>query len=267
MTPILSRSMMVLFLSTVCLAKGPGSLDRGGMGFLYADNNSFSNSSLFGARSGFAVDAHYDSANSNSLRGATASAVYGNGMVGIGAFDNRSGSDLTSSGSFNDVAGVGAGLNIARGKALVGAGFQKTVNGTAYDTGNVNAAISMRGEKGLGFGLGASQQMGSITGTNIRTATAAIGFGASNGFMVEADVVVKDLTRTSDLTGAAYLTRSGQSAYLSLGYLWHNLISLHGAAARVGFILGKSIDMSLYATHVFTTGASPAYGASLRFAM
>src|SRR3989338_8357953 len=109
MTSNLARAGMALLLSTVCFAKS-GSIARGGLGFLYSDNNSFSNPGNFGESSGFAVDAKYTTANSGASVGATASAVYGTGSLGIGAYDIRSGSNLTNTGAFSDVAGGGIGI-------------------------------------------------------------------------------------------------------------------------------------------------------------
>ncbi|MBI1861593.1 MAG: hypothetical protein HYR96_11815 [Deltaproteobacteria bacterium] len=272
MTAIVARAMMALLISTVCFAKS-GMIERGGLGFIYTDNNSFANPANFGEVKGFSIDGKYTTANSNASLGATASAVYGTGSFGIGAYDNRSGSSLTSTGFFSDSAGVGLGVGLMHGKVLVGAGYRQTVSGTAADTGGVNASVTVKNEKGISFGVAGSQQLGSVSGTNKQTATAGVGFAASNGIMTELAMTLNNIAEMSNYTAGAFLTKGGQNAYVGLGYYYDSLgnggsgVATHTGAARLGVILGRSFDMSIFAQYTFVAGATPAYGATIRYAL
>lgn len=261
------RLILTLLVCSVGFAKGSGSIERGGFGFLFSDNNNFANPGLFGGSKAFAFDAKYDTASGGSVKGITTSAVYGSGLIGIGAYGNRTGTNLSASGAYDDIAGVGMGFGIAKGKVLVGAGYRREVSTQQSNDGRVDATMTMKsGDKGFALGLGATTELNSVN-DEVKTATVAVGYAFSNGIGFEIDGVANDMANTKNLLGAAYISKSAQSAFMSVGYLWNNVSSRHGAAARIGFILGKSFDISAYATHTFYTGSSPSYGGSLRFTM
>lgn len=266
MSVMLTRVFLVSLFSVVALAKSSGSINRGGLGFLFTDNNSFSNPGNFGKNKAFAFDAKYDTSGGGSVKGATTSMVYGSGMVGIGAFATRSGSNLTTVDSYNDNAGVGLGFSAAKGKVLIGAGYRREISTGQSDDGRADVAMTVVSAKGLNFGVGASTQLNSAS-DEVKTATIAMGYLLGSGLGLEVDGVVNNLSTTKDFTAGVYATHSGQNAFISVGYLWNNLISLHGASARLGFVLEKSVDISVYSSHTFVTGASPSYGGSFRFAL
>ncbi len=264
----IARVVILAVIPCVCFAKSSGTIERGGLGFLFSDHNSFSNPGHFAATRGFALDAGYDTATSADglTMGASTSMVYGSGNFGFGAFGNRSGSSLTTTGSFNDFAGAGLGFAAVKGKVLVGLGYRREVSTEQSDDGRVDATMTVMSAKGMSIGFGATSQI-NANADEKRTATVAVGFPMSNGFSVEIDGTVNDLSATTNSTASLYATRSGQKAFISIGYLWHNSVWKHGAAARLGFVLGKSVDISAYASHVFISGNNPAYGGSIRFAL
>src|SRR3989338_7425988 len=156
----LSVAILFILLSGSCFAKGAGPIERGGLGFLFSDNNNFVNPGLFGSSRAFAMDAKYDTASNGITKGVSTSAVFGSGAVGIGAFGSRSGSNLSTSGSYADTAGVGLGLGMAKGRVLIGAGYRRGVSTGQTDDGRVNATMTFKNsDKGVAFGLGATTEL------------------------------------------------------------------------------------------------------------
>jgi hypothetical protein len=257
--------LVLVLISSPALGKGAESISRGGLGFLFSDHNSFQNPSRFASASVFAWDAKYDTSNRGTVKGVTTSAVFGTGAVGVGAYGSRNGTNLSTSGSYDDTAGAGMGLNLAKGKASIGVGYRREVTPGQVDDGRVDAVVTVGGDKGLSFGVGGSSEL-NAEAREKQTATVGLGYRFANGFTLETNGVVNDMANIKNFSAGAFLARAGQNAYMALGYQWHNSSSLHGASGRVGLVLAKTFDVSVYATHVFQTGADPSYGGSLRFA-
>lgn len=267
MTSNILRVFLGLSLCGLCVAKSSGPIQRGGIGFLYSDNNNFTNPGLFGGARAFSMDAKFDTVSTGTAKSVSTSVVYGTGAVGIGAFGQRAGSNLTTSGGYTDTAGVGLGLAVAKGKALFGAGYRRGVSTGQTNDGRVEATLTTKsGDKGFAFGMGVTTELNSA-GDETKTGTVALGYGFGGGIGFEVNGVLNDFANNKNMTGAAYITKSAQTAFMSVGYVWNNVSSKHGVAARLGFVFGKSVDVSIYGSHTFVSDENPSYGGSLRFVM
>ncbi len=234
---------------------------RGGFGFLFPDHNNFSNSGQFSTARAIGVEGIYTrdtSTPSNQSLGT--SLVYGNGKIGLGAFVSRAGTSLTSGGI--DVGGAGLGVNLLKGRLTVGASYAKPLSGVT-DNGQVSGNLTLNPPNQKGVSLGVSFARGLTS--NVNSVGGALGYSFSPMAQLEVDFQLPDLTSTSNFNLQAYLNLNRGMVYFSGGYtLVKTASSLSGVAGRVGFVLGRSIDLSAIATYTIATGSPITYGGSFR---
>jgi hypothetical protein len=252
--------------ASAAMAKGTSNLSRGGYGFLFPDANSFNNGGQMAGTVGTAIEGYYTREDQSKDQTLTPSVVWGSGRVGLGAFVSRNGTSLTGDASaHSDSAGAGLGVSLASGRVTVGGTISKSLATGQTNDGVVNASLNYNGNKGQGFHMGGGfgTTLNSTTGTELRTATLAMGWGFS-GANVELDYKLKDLDHTSNnYETSAYLNFGGSSYYVSTGYTYDKPSTNSSVSGRLGYLVG-AVDFSVHAEHTFVTGSNPNYGASLR---
>lgn len=237
---------------------------RGGLGFLFPDHNSFANPGQFPLSYGMAVEAGYSRTNGSSQQSLTPSIVYGNGQVGVGAFFARSGTSLTDESSTNSI-GAGLGASFLKDKFSVGASYTRDLSDTRTSDGTVNVTANLNGpqRKGPSVGVGVGTTL-NATGGDYQTANASVGYSFRSNDNIEAGVVFNNLRNTSDFDPVFAGTFGSQYMYMGVSYRYKKLAEDHVVGARLGFILGRYLDLSASASYVLETGGEANYGATLR---
>lgn len=238
-----------------------GTIRRGGFGFLFPDHNNFSNAGQFSTARAIGVEGIYTrDTTTPANQSLGASVVYGNGKIGLGAFASRSSTTLTTGGT--DVAGAGLGVNLLKGRLTVGAGYQKPLSGPT-DNGQVTGTLTLNPPNQKGVSLGVNFSRGLTSAVN--SIGGAIGYSFSQAAQLEVNFQLPNMSTTSNFNLQAYLNLNRGMVYFSGGYtLVRNVTSLNGVAGRVGFVLGRSIDLSAIATYTFLSGSPITYGGSFR---
>lgn len=253
--------------TSIAVAKNSSNLNRGGFGFLFPDANSFINGGQMAQTQGTAVEGYYERNDGSDVQTATPSVVWGSGRVGLGAFVSRTGTELTgNNGGNSDSVGAGLGVSLASGKVTVGGTIQRSIDTAQTDDGTVTAALNYNGAKGQGFHMGGgfSTTLNSVSGTDLRTAILALGWGFGGMASFELNYKLKDLDQTSNnYVAGGYLNFGGNNYYFSSGYSYDKPSNLSTVAGRLGYIAG-SIDLSVHAEHIMADGQNPSYGATLR---
>jgi len=259
-------SFLVLVLAAVfttsAFADKSTKIMRGGLGFLFPDHNSFANPGQFPLSYGMAIETGYTRVNGSSAQGLTPSFVYGNGQVGLGAYYTRSGMDLGSSASSSIGAGVGA--SFLKDKFTMGAGYSRSLDSTRTNDGTIQVTANLNGpqRKGPSVGVGFGTTLGAAT--NVRTGTASVGYSFRSNDNIEAGVLFNNLSSFSDFDPYFAGTVGSQYMYLGGTYRYLKTAEQHQAGARIGFILGRYIDLSASASYVLVSGGASSYGATVR---
>ncbi len=239
-------------------------INRGGLGFLFPDNNSFSNPGQFADSRGFAVEGVYGRTTATTpTQSLTPSMVFGNGSFGMGAYGSRSGTELLTTAGVTDTIGAGLGISLFKGRATFGAKYDKVLgsanNGTVSGTFTLNPA----GAKGMAIGVGYTRDI--TAGTN--AVSAGLGYSFMGNNNIEVDISFPSISALGTFNLGAYFTMMKSMIYLSGGYLMQNSgTMIHGATGRLGFLLGQQVDFSATGTYFFVTGSTISYGGSFRVA-
>jgi hypothetical protein len=234
---------------------------RGGLGFLFPDHNSFSNPGQFSISHGMAMEADYSREDSTQLQNLTPSLVYGNGKVGLGAFGSRTGTNLTAKNGSLDVIGAGAGVALAKERLTLGVGYDRVISSSPQNDGNLRVEATLNGpqRKGPAFGVEATTTLGS---THIAGVTAAAGYSFRSNVSIEAVFKNYDTRQFKNSTLSGFVNWADNMFYLGAGYTYLNLNSLNEIEGRLGVMLGRFVDVSVFAAKVFKGELS--YGGSLR---
>jgi hypothetical protein len=243
-------------------AAGGGGIMRGGLGFLFPDHNSFANPGQFSDSRAMAVEAFYKrSTAATPVQTATPSLVYGNGAMGLGIAFSRMATDLMATGA-TDTVSAGLGFSLVKGRATIGLGYDKSMGGA--DSGVVSGALTLNPPNRRGVALGAGYKRNLTSGTNMLTAGLGYSFMSNNN--LEVNVTFPSLASMSIWSLGAYFTTMKGKLYLSGGYLMNNAlgVSTSGVVGRLGFILGRSVDLSFWGQNFFGAGIPFEYGASFR---
>jgi hypothetical protein len=263
--------LLLLVLSSLGLgmnahaAGGGGSIQRGGLGFLFPDNNSFVNPGQFVNGHATAVEALYSRQNvSGTSQDATPSIVYGNGTFGLGVYGSRDAVTLLGTPT-TDTIGAGLGFGLMKGRAVVGLRYDKVLSGTNNGVASGMLTLNPAGHKGIAIGVGYNRNLS----TSVSAITAGLGYSFMHNNSLEVNVTFPDINTLSNWTLGAYLTTMKMPFYLGAGYLMvrNSITTQSGVSARMGFMLGSAMDLSLTTTYFFVTGSPVTYGASFRFAM
>lgn len=267
MKHLLLTVLMLGLTSSLAMAKGSSSITRGGYGFLFPDANSFINGGQMAQTTGTALEAYYERNDHLQTQEATPSVVWGSGKVGLGAYVSRSGSALTGNeGTHSDSLGAGLGVGLGGGKVTVGGTIERSIDAGQTNDGVVSVAVNYNGTKGSGFHMGGgfSTELNSASGTDLRTAILAMGWGFSGMASFEVNYKLKNLDQTNNnYVASGYLNFGGSNYYVSTGYSYDKPSELSTVSGRLGYIVG-GVDFSVHADHTMTDGQNPYYGATLR---
>lgn len=264
-----TKSLLLLLvlsgLGINAYAAGGGAIQRGGIGFLFPDNNSFVNPGQFVDSMGSAFEARYTRTNVDGTnQTATPSLVYGNGTMGLGVYGSRSAVALLGSPT-TDSVGAGLGFSLMKGRAVVGFRYDKTLGGT--DSGDASAMLTLNpaGRKGIAIGVGYTRNLTSAVGS----VTAGLGYSFMHNNNLEVNVTFPDISALSAWNLGAYVTTLKMPCYLAAGYVMNKTAAAtnSGVSARLGAMLGSAMDLSFTANYWFITGSPVTYGASFRVAM
>ncbi len=243
-------------------AASNSNLQRGGLGFLFPDHNSFSNPGQFGAATGTGLEAYYGRDTASGPQVMTPSLVYGNGMFGLGAYASRSAAVLLSD-THSDTAGVGMGAVLLKGRVTLGAGYEHDLSSSGL--GDITGTLTMNSPNRQGLSLGVAYTRGLASGVNSMKAGLGYSFMSNNN--VEFNFALPDLTSMANFNLGAYFTTMKGMVYLSGGYVMTKAATtIHGASGRLGFMLGQNVDLSAWANYFFVTSSAVYYGGTLRFA-
>lgn len=253
---------LVLFgFGTNTYAAGGAGINRGGLGFLFPDNNSFVNPGQFADSHGMAVEGFYSRSN---LTGAghsiSPSFVYGNGMMGVGVYGTRTGTDLLGAGN-TDTVGAGLGVALLKGRATLGVRYDKTLGMTDNGVASATVTLNPAQRKGVAIGVGYTR--------NITSTASSLVAGAGYSFMsnnnLEVNITFPDINTLSNWNLAAYVTTMKGIGFLGAGYVMAKAATTsHGVSGRLGVVLGRSVDVSVWGATYFVTGSPILYGGSLR---
>lgn len=236
---------------------------RGGQGFLFPDNNSFTNPGQFPLSYGMAFETGYTKVNGTSDQQLTPSFVYGNGQLGLGAFYARSGTDLGSNAT--SAIGAGAGVSFLKNKLTFGASYTRSLETIRTDDGTLGFTANLNGPQRMGpsLGVGFGTTLGSTT-TNTQTGNVAVGYSFRSNQSIEGGLKFNNLSDTSDFDPFFAGTFGSQYVYFGTSYTYLKATTEHQVGGRLGFILGRYIDVSAMATYVLKTGGAASYGATVR---
>jgi len=180
--------------------------------------------------------------------------------MGFGVVANREGTNLMSGAT--DQIGAGFGFALAKSVTL-GAKYNHTLGQSGL--GDLGATLNFNpaAGKGIALGLGYTRDLAAST----HGANAAIGYSFMGNNNIELDVDFPSLNSFSNFNLSALFTMQKQMIYLGGGYLMINSGGMtHGAVGRLGFVLGGSVDFSIWGRHFFVASAPIEYGGSLRAA-
>lgn len=236
---------------------------RGGLGFLFPDNNSFVNPGQFPLSYGMAIEAGYGRVNGTSDQSLTPSFVYGNGQLGLGVSYSRSGTDLGSTSTSS--LGAGLGMSFLKDKLTVGASYTRSLETPRTDDGTLGFTANLNGPQRMGpsLGVGFGTTLGA-TSANVQTGTLGVGYSFRSNQSIEGGLTFNNLSDTSDFNPFFAGTFGSQYVYLGGSYTYLKTSTDHKVGGRLGFILGRYIDLSATATYVLKTGGAATYGATVR---
>jgi hypothetical protein len=236
---------------------------RGGQGFLFPDHNSFENPGQFPLAYGMAFEAGYTKANGAATQSLTPSFVYGGGGFGIGAFYARSGNDIGSSAASS--AGAGLGVSFLKDRLTVGASYNRSLESVRSSDGNLGVQINLNApqRKGPSVGIGVESTLNATLG-DTQSARGAVGYSFRTNDNIEAGIKFNNLRNTSDFSPYFAGTLGSQYVYAGAAYTYHKTLEDHEVEGRLGFILGRYIDLSALASYVLESGGATTYGATLR---
>lgn len=237
---------------------------RGGFGFLFGDNNSFLNPGQFAVSHGLAAEISYTRTSVSETQGVAPSIVYGNGNFGLGVAASRTATSSLTSGNSTDVVDAGLGVSLIKERLTFGVEYARNISGTQSNGGVVDTTMTLSGPQHMGpaLGIGFGTTVNGFPQT--QTANLALGYRFKTNTTFEVGAIFNDISNTNNVTGTIDATFGGQVVYLGLGYRYFNVSHQNGGAARLGFILGRYIDLSALATSIIASGADVLYGVTLR---
>ena len=252
-----------LLLSTTALGASKSSISRGGFGFLYADTNHFNNPGLFSQLRGFAIAGDMEKNLDTDDISTSPSVVYGNGRVGLGVTAQRTGPNPMNPGTSTVSAVAGFCFNFAKNMAMVGVGYERSIDGNAPNDGLVSGTITYQ-PTGKGFSIGGGYSMTINADTDVKAAIGALGYAFNPMVQVEGTFAVNDLTDMTDYTIGGFLNITGRILYVTGGFTMENLSTEKTAMARLGFVLGNAVDISGYGSKLLVTGSEYNVGGVFR---
>lgn len=252
----------ISLISTAVFA-AKGTVSRGGLGFLFPDTNSFTNPGNFVNGSGTSVEVGYGLTSGSTTQSLGASAIYGRGKFGLGAYFSRSSTDLILTSAATDSAGAGLGVSLFKEQLNLGAGYSRSVTDST-DPGSYNVALSWQ-PKGKGFGIGAGVSS-TLATTPAQTGVFSLGYQFSPAFSAELDWLFSAWTTDAISSGdpAGYIKVENGRFYLSAGDRMTLSSSSHLVSLRLGALVTQKCDISLYGNTVLTTGGATSFGATGR---
>lgn len=259
------RVMIGLALCVSLSAFGKATnIQRGGLGILFPDHNSFANPGQFAVTYGLAIQGFYTRTDQTPTSQSVApSLVFGNGRFGFGVYGARSGNDLGSSASSTDVVGGGLGISMLKKRITLGASFDKVLE-SGVDGGIAKASLTFQSPSRKGPSIGAVFAA-PVNMTGVKNEV-TVGFGHSfkSNTTMEANVKFSDLEDFKNFVAGGYVNLASRVLYLGAGYQFRNVGTQHAALGRLGVMLGSRVDLSVYGEKAFVTGSALTYGGSLR---
>jgi hypothetical protein len=246
-------------------------ISRGGLGFLYADHNSFSNPGNFADDRGTGIQAEYSvqqQASGEPMEQTfIPSAVYGGTDWGFGIFGQRAGTNLLDSSTKTDTIGAGLGVGMFKDRLTIGVSGSRDIDVSQNNNGVVGGSITWNGNglkrEGLALG-GAVFTTLDQAGGDVQNAVAAIGWGFEMT-KIEAIATFNNLSDMSDWNLGAALTFEGKVFYFSALYNYLMLSKDSQLGGRLGIVIGK-FDISALVSNTFNSTSNLSYGATVRIA-
>lgn len=262
---ILLIGLMILVPSICQGAKAATGILRGGYGFLFPDHNSFLNPGQMAISYGAAFETSYERADLTDGQSVTPSFVFGTGTFGLGAYANRLGTQLEDGATSVDSVGGGLGVALFKSRLTLGAAYARSIDAYQMSDGTGWVTVTYNGpqRKGPAIGVAATTTV-NLAGGDHQGALAAIGYSFRSNRSLEVVARLNDIRDTDSYVGGAYGTFGMDFLYVAGGYEYTNLTAQHRAAARLGFIIGRFIDISAFGTRVLTKVGETTYGGSLR---
>lgn len=254
-----------LLVSTFAFAKGgSGSNFMGGLGFQFADPNSFLNPGQLSLNSGAHLEAAYDKQDGTKVQALTPSFTWANGKFGFGVFGTRYTTDFTNKDLSVDVIGAAIGGAFANQRLTAGIEAHRSISKGQTNDGYANATINYNGLKRMGFSLGVN------AGTTLNNAVkelrhggASLGWGFSPAYSIEAHYEINDWDNTSDYTLSGFATAGAKNFYCAAGFNYEALTKLNEIEGRLGLNFG-TVDLSARGSKVLDTNYAYTYGGTLR---
>lgn len=264
LTKIIVLILLVCLVPTNSFAKKTHIL-RGGFGFLFPDHNSFANPGQFAITHGAAFEASYSQASIGSVKGLNSSFVLGKGKWGMGVFGSRVGTAIDSPATSADVVGGGIGFSILKERMTLGVSYVRSIDVAQTSDGAASVSLTMNGPKRMGptIGLGATTSLNAAGGDQ---QSGVIGFGYTfkSNVNLEANYNQNNFRNTDDFTASGFVNYGAKYFYFGAGYSYLNVAGDHQIKGRIGFLLGRFVDFSVFADQTLESGGALTYGVSLR---
>ena len=254
----------LLFPVTQAHSRGRTMIQRGGLGFLFPDHNSFSNPGQFAISHGAAFESIYSTDEQGDVQNLAPSFVMGKGRWGLGAFASRTGKVDDPARSLDSVGGA-LGISFLKERLTLGASYTRSIDVGQTSDGTASITTTLNGPKRMGpsVGIGLSSSVNRAE-RDIRSATLGFGYSFKTNINLELNYTAVDLDNTANYVGAFYLNWGAKWMYVGVGDRYYNSLKVHEASGRLGFILGHYIDLSVFGNYKLETDGETSYGASLR---
>jgi hypothetical protein len=250
--------------SALSLARD-ANIERGGLGFLFPDQNSFTNPGEFATSHAMSVEGVYQSDTKHAdPELAVPSFVFGNGMFGLGVEGVRQAPDVTKSAGAVDLLEAGAGVSLIKERLTLGGTYGRVISANNQGAGVASGTLTLQSPNRHGPSVGVGYNTTVGFANNVHGMTGAVGYAWRSNQNVEANVYFNDTTNWKNYNLAAFFTTAASNFYAAGGYEWLNMTSQHEVLGRLGVVMGMKFDVSVLLGYIFTSGNPITYGFSAR---
>lgn len=242
---------------------------RGGFGLLFPDANSFINPGEAALGRGLSLETGLETttdSNNNRILNAGPSAVYGGSIFSLGGYYQRAGDNILGSPEgYTERVGAALGLALLYKRLTIGATYSRETfqgNAGANLAATATARFGHERVKGVKLAVSANQDLGIDLATTGFSVAVGYDLNYKDGF--ELNISFNDFYNPVDWSVGGYLVLTGESKWYTASGLRYDLFNANlEVMERVGYMLSRSTDCSLY-THLPLATGSFRLGATLR---
>ncbi len=256
---------VLMFVSAFAFAKGGGGNSyMGGLGYQFADPNSFINPGQMALNNGAHLEVGYDKVDGTKVQALTPSFAWANGHFGFGLVGTRYTTDFADKDAGIDVVGAALGVALANQRLTAGVEAHRSISTNQTNDGYVNATINLNGQKRMGFSLGVNAGTTlNNAGTDVRHGGASLGWGFSPAYSIEAHYEMNNFSDSSDYTLSGFATAGAKNFYCAAGVNYGALTKLNEIEGRLGLNFG-TVDISARGSKTLDANYAYVYGGTIR---